>query len=134
MGSGVTDQDIPDNVRALIASHISSVVQLELLLLLHAQPARERTPADISQELRIDAGWVTGQLRVLCSAGLLVCNEGPNPSFRYWAARPELHDAVEGLARAYAERRVTVIALIFAKPLDPIRSFTDAFRLRRDKE
>jgi hypothetical protein len=128
------NQDIPDNVRALIAAHISSVVQLELLLLLHAEPTRERTPADISRELRIDAGWVAGQLRDLCAAGLLVCTEGPNPSFRYWAARPEFHDAVEGLAHAYAERRVTVIALIFSKPADPIRSFTDAFRLRRDKE
>jgi predicted ArsR family transcriptional regulator len=128
------DQDIPDNVRALIASHISSVVQLELLLLLHAQPARERTAADISRELRIDAGWVTGQLRELTAAGLLVINENAGPTFRYWAARPEIHDAVEGLAKAYAERRVTVIALIFSKPADPIRSFTDAFRLRREKE
>jgi hypothetical protein len=128
------DQDIPDNVRALIASHISSVVQLELLLLLHAQPTRERTAGDISRELRIDAGWVTGQLRELTAAGLLVSNEGPSPTFRYWASRPEIHDAVEGLAKAYAERRVTVIALIFSKPSDPIRSFTDAFRLRREKE
>lgn len=133
-GRGVMDQYIPDNVKALIASHISSVVQLELLLLLHAEPNRERTPADISRELRIDAAWVGGQLRELCAASLLTCSEGPNPSFRYRTARPELHDAVEGLARAYAERRVTVIALIFSKPADPIRSFTDAFRLRRDKE
>lgn len=125
---------IPQNVQALIAAHISSVVQLELLLLLHGEPARERTPTDISKELRVDAGWVAGQLRELAAAGLLTQTDGPNPAFRYQAARPELHDAVEGLARAYTERRVTVIGLIFSKPSDPIRSFTDAFRLRRDKE
>jgi hypothetical protein len=127
-------QDIPANVQALIAAHISSVVQLELLLLLHAQPDRDRTPTDISKELRVDAGWVAGQLRALCAAGLLVCTETPAPSFRYWPARPDLKDAVDGLAQAYAKRRVTVIGLIFSKPVDPIRSFTDAFRLRKDKE
>jgi hypothetical protein len=128
------EHDLPDNVQALIASHISSVVRLELLLLLHADPARERTPADISKELRIDAAWVTTQLRDMCAAGLLACKEGPSPSFRYWAATPELHAAVQALSKAYAERRVTVISQIFARPIDPIRSFTDAFRLRKDKE
>ena len=128
------EQDLPANVRALIASHINSVVQLELLLLLHAEPGRERTAADISKELRIDATWVMAQLRELSAAGLLSATEGPSPAFRYWASRPDLHDAVEGLAEAYATRRVTVISMIFSKPVDPIRSFTDAFKLRRDKE
>ena len=44
----------------------------------------------------------------------------------------DLHRAVAGLAREYAARRVTVIGLIFSKPVDKIRSFADAFRLRRD--
>jgi hypothetical protein len=127
-------QDIPENVQALIASHINSVVQLELLLLLHANPARGRTAQDISRELRIDAAWVTGQLRELCAAGLLTCTDGASAEFRYVAGKPELNDAVDGLARAYAQRRVRVIGLIFSRPVDPIRRFTDAFRIRRDKE
>lgn len=128
------DQEIPEDVRALIAAHISSVVQLELLLLLRSQPTRQRSAAEISRELRIDQGWVAGQLRELCAAGLLACTDGPNVAFQYnSAAPPEIHQAVDGLENAYAERRVTVIGLIFSKPTDPIRSFSDAFRLRRDK-
>jgi len=131
----LTDE-IPDNVRTLIASHINSVVQLELLLLLHATPDRARSTADIGQELRIDPGWVLAQLRELVAAGLVVTTaDGPPPSFRYWPSRPELHDAVQGLAIAYAQRRVKIISLIFAAPpTDPIRSFTDAFRLRKEKD
>ena len=29
--------------------------------------------------------------------------------------------------------RVTVIGMIFSKPIDKIRSFADAFRIRKDK-
>jgi len=34
---------------------------------------------------------------------------------------------------SYADRRVTVIGLIFSKPVDKIRSFADAFRIRKDR-
>jgi hypothetical protein len=40
---------------------------------------------------------------------------------------------VNDLARAYAERRVNVIALIFSKPATSLRHFADAFRLRKDR-
>ena len=46
---------------------------------------------------------------------------------------PELDQAVVRLAKDYAERRVTVITLIFSKPVDKLRTFADAFRLRKDK-
>ena len=128
------EHDIPDNVRTLIASHITSVVQLELLLLLHADPTRPRTARAISEELRIDAAWVTTQLRALCSASLLTCTDSPQPAFLYSPATPALRDAVDGLSQAYAARRVTIIGLIFSQPVDPIRTFTDAFRLRKEKD
>jgi hypothetical protein len=39
---------------------------------------------------------------------------------------------VAALAAAYRESRVAVIQLVFARPSDPLRSFADAFRMRRD--
>lgn len=127
----MTGSDLPDIVRALIVAHIDSVVQLEVLLLLQADPTRARTAAEVARELRIDATWVAGQLRQLCDAGLLSCTDQPDTSYAYAPRTPELRDAANELAKAYTERRVTVISLIFSKPVDPIRSFTDAFRLRR---
>jgi hypothetical protein len=46
---------------------------------------------------------------------------------------PALDAAVAQLAKDYAERRVSVITLIFSKPVDKLRTFADAFRLRKDK-
>ncbi len=39
---------------------------------------------------------------------------------------------MRGLAEGYAERRVTVINLLFSKPVERIRTFADAVRLRKD--
>ena len=125
-------EDIPPEVRAFIAENLGSVVQLETLLLLHAALDREWTADDVAASLRIDRKWAEGQLEVLCAEKLAECSEGPPRRYRFGPADPKQRGAVDALAKAYAERRVTVISLIFAKPPDTLRAFSDAFRLRKD--
>jgi hypothetical protein len=129
----VSDPQIAQEVQAFIADHIESVVQLEVLLLLHANPQRIFSAADIATELRIDPAWAGEQLVNLCSRGILACTSPAQGLYRYGPRIPEMDRAITGLAQAYADRRVTVIGLIFSKPVDKIRSFADAFRLRKDK-
>jgi hypothetical protein len=69
----------------------------------------------------------------MAAGGLASVAEGSPAQFRYEPRSADLADAVQALARAYADRRVTVIGLIFAKPTDKIRSFADAFRIRKDR-
>lgn len=128
----MSNQDIGQDVQALIADQIDSVVQLEVLLLLHADPARSWQPAEVAKELRIEANSSRDQLDQLCGRGLLVCDDATPRNYRYAPRTPELERAVPALARAYAERRVTVINLIYSKPADALRSFADAFRIRRE--
>lgn len=129
----MSDPQIPQEVQTFIADHIESVVQLEVLLLLHANTQRVFSAADIGRELRIDPAWAAEQLINLCSRGVLTCTNATDSLYRYGPRKPEMSQAVNGLARAYADRRVTIIGLIFSKPVDKIRSFADAFRLRKDK-
>ena len=136
--------DCPPNVRAFVAAHIDSVVQLEVLLLLFGSPDHARTAEEIARELRIDPAWVQSQLEQLCTRGLLNCEDSTSsPAYQYKPRTAELQDAVAGLAKAYNDRRVTVISLIYSKPpapppatepsgSDPLKSFADAFRLRKD--
>ena len=124
---------IPDEVKAFIAAHVESVLQLELLLLLHAQAPRPRTADELARELRIDAAWASAQLASLASAGVLAATGDDPPAYRYEPRTSQLDEAVRGLAREYAARRVTIIGLIFSKPIDKIRSFADAFRFRKEK-
>jgi hypothetical protein len=129
----VTDDGISQEVKALIAERIDSVVQLEVLLLLHGAPQKEWTAAAVAQELRIEGSWAEDQLNELTNRGLLAQVGHTPPAYRYSPRTADLATAVDGLKEAYADRRVTVISLIFSKPVDKLRSFADAFRLRRDK-
>ena len=129
----MAEHGITPRVRQFITDHIDSVMQLEVLLLVAAQPAQAWTPADLAAQLRIDPAWVEAELRGMAARGLLHVTENTPPTFRYEPRSSDLVEAIDELARAYADRRVTVIGLIFSKPVDKLRSFADAFRIRKDR-
>lgn len=130
----MSEDGISPTVKSFIAGYISSIVELEILLLLAGRPQEVWTAEAVSRELRIDRAWAAAHLATLCAQGVAGCGQGPDPVYRFAPQRPEIRDAVDELARAYADRRVTVIGLIFSKPVDKIRTFADAFRLRKDKD
>ena len=124
---------IPEDVRAFVADHIDSVLQLELLLLLHKKRDRDFDAAEVVAELRIDAAWAAAQLEDFCARGILTCIEGTPRRYRYAPQSAHVDAAIARLDQTYADRRVSVISLIFSKPADKLRSFSDAFRVRKDK-
>lgn len=126
--------DLPEAVRRLIADHIDSVEQLEILLLLHQHPERSWTAESVARELRVSPLSAGDRLKDMGRASILSKVQGTEGEYRYAPESQQLAEAVAGLATAYAERRVTVINLIFSKPVDKIRTFADAFRLRRDDD
>ena len=131
----MAESDISPAIRDFITEQIDSVLQLEVLLLLFAHRSRAFTIDDITKELKIDANWLSAQLARLCSVGILVCMSQSNVStYQYQPAKRELDEIVQGLADAYAQRRVSVVSLIFNKPTDRLRHFADAFRIRKDRD
>ena len=123
---------LPEIVRRLLAEHINSVEQLEVLLLLRDRAERSWTPAQASEQIRSGADSVARRLQDLHKRGF-VTREEEGPTYRY-APPPERVAAIDALARAYAERRHQVIELIFAKPIENLRVYSDAFRLRKEPE
>lgn len=127
----VSSEEISTNVRKLISDHIESVVQVEVLLLLHAQSSHPVDAREVATQLRVDPAWAQAQLDNLCQRGLLQCSNSTARQYHYQPQSADLDAAVAGLAHAYADRRVSVINLIYSRPADPIRNFADAFRLRK---
>jgi hypothetical protein len=115
-------------VRQLIAQHIDSIEQLEVLLLLRNQRERSWTVDAIIDQMRSSANSVQTRLRGLVQHGLVEHQDG---AYRY-ATGADLDSAVGDLASAYAEQRFSVIDLIFSKPGDKLRVFADAFRVGPD--
>ncbi len=126
--------ELPEAVRRFIADHIDSVEQLEILLLLFHHPERSWTAEAVARELRISALSAGDRLKDMARSTLLARVQGSEGEYRYAPENQQQGVVVAGLAAAYSERRVTVINLIFSKPIDKIRTFADAFRLRRDDD
>ena len=124
----MTDATLPPRVQRFLLAHIDSIEKLEVLLLLRGQAGRAWNGTSVAQELRIAEESARGRLEDLCGRGLLSC-EGD--SYRYAPGSGTDSQAVDELASTYAQRRVSVISFIFSQPMDRIRSFADAFRLKK---
>lgn len=127
------DEPIPEIVRRFIIEHINSVESLEILLLLSAGTLQEYTAEEVSRTLRTSLESATARLKELHRSKLLVTveNEG-SPKYRFDPTNPGA-GIVGDLEKIYKTRRVSVISFIYSNPTDPLRAFSDAFRLRKDE-
>ena len=108
------DIDFSDAFCRFVQAHLPSVERAEVLIAAFRgadAPGETGTPAD-RQALR--------------AAGLL------DEHLRYKPAGEDLDALVRTLAQAYEQRPVTLIRLIYALRDSKIRSFADAFKLRKD--
>jgi len=122
--------ELPEDVERFVADHFDSLERLEILLLLRSHRLRDFAPAEVTAELRLGPASASDQLRELVARGF-VAGGGEPPKYRYAPDSSEKERVTNELARCYADRRVTVIKQIFSPRSDPVRSFADAFKLRR---
>ena len=117
----------------LVAHHLDSMEQAEVLLLLRKHADRSWTPEAAAAELRIDPGSVAQRLGRLEAGGLAAREAGGGGGYRYAPRTAALGSAVDELAVAYNERPVTLVRLIYSRPQAPsaLQSFADAFRIRK---
>lgn len=128
----MNDDESLEAVRAFISRYIDSVAQLEILLLVYGEPEKVWTAGEVADNLRVNLSSVMDELASLCSRGLLTRSPEGMHRYRFASAVSDLSQEVQNLSQVYSDRRVTVITLISSKPVDRIRVFTDAFKLRRD--
>ncbi|HEY2028439.1 MAG TPA: hypothetical protein VGH20_04430 [Myxococcales bacterium] len=122
--------ELPGNVERFIATHIDNLEQLEILLLLRAHRTREFEAREVTAELRLGPSTAPDRLTDLAGRGFVAVSGDP-PRYRYAPDTSETARVIEEVARCYAERRVTVISRIFSPRSDSVRSFANAFDLRR---
>lgn len=125
--------DLPEDVRSFLRAHIESVMQLEVLLCLRRRPDVAHDPTELSRELGGSVDAAISCLRELERSRLVVRDDPDELTHRYAPADRDLAGAVDLLADTYAKRKVAVVTEIFSQPKDDLRSFSDAFRLRRER-
>ena len=123
-------------LRAFIREHISSVEQVEVLLLLYRTSPREWSAVTVGRELRIDPVSAARRLADFHEHGL-VSVRLTDQAILYWyeGSSPPDDRMIAELDREFRDRRTSLISLIFASPSDDLQAFADAFRLRpRNKD
>jgi hypothetical protein len=126
------EEPIPENLRSFIIERINSVEALEILLLLFGHATQELSAAEVSQKLYTSVGSASARLDELQQAKLLVLIGTEPIRYRFNPTGPEAA-VVADLEKIYKQRRVSVISFIYSKPSDPLRAFSDAFRLRKEE-
>ena len=126
------DTPIPEEVKRFLAEHVESAEQLDTLVLLHNHPARAWTAEEVSQAIYTVPQAAAKTLARLEETGLVAGEGGSPPAWRY-APGPQLHPSIAALADTYRTQRVAVVKHLYASRVDPVRSFADAFRLKKDR-
>lgn len=127
----MSNAGIPREVKDFLSKNITSIEQLEILLLVFRNTAKNWRQEEIAQTLGIQMDATENCLRMLSERGLV---DKHASTMHYQAsANEELHRQIATVAKSYSERRITMINFIFSRHLDRIRAFADSFKLKKDE-
>ncbi len=125
---------LPDTIVRFLNQHIDSVEQLEVLLLLHRAGESAWTAEMVAAALYTQPASAARRLAALRDHRLIELASPEPPSYRYVLDSSEAGEMISTLADTYRERRVAVVTAIASKPMENVRAFSDAFRLRWKEE
>ena len=124
-------KEIPDTVRRLISESISSVPELEAILLLRADREREWTVDEAGARLYVSHTVAAHVLATLAAKGFFARTDH---RYRYAPATAALDAAVTALASAYTTNLIAVTHLIHSRPATSVLQFAEAFRMRKPRD
>ena len=126
-------QQISEGVKRFIREQIQTVPKLEVLLLLHREPSRSFSLAEVANELGFEYDMAREQLTALERIGLIETNFEKS-KFRYHPANKTLSSIVNRLAVAYPKQRVPILSAILAEEPNKVRRFIEAFKCTRSND
>ena len=120
--------NLPDQVRRYVLASVSSVPQLEAILLLRAAPSVRWTPALTARRLYVSETRAAELLASLEESG--IARRLESGDFVY-AAQGELDALLVLVADSYATDLLGITQLIHSRVDRRARQFADAFRIRK---
>jgi predicted ArsR family transcriptional regulator len=126
-------EPFPEDLIRFMNTHVESIDQLEILRVLGEDREKEWDSVALAAEVQATPQAVRAHLTAMQGRGLLATMaRGAGLACRYGASSPELEQMVGRLLQMYKERPVTMIKMVYGRTKDPLRDFSDAFRLRKE--
>lgn len=124
----------PEEIKSFMDQYIDSIEQLEILRVLGQRPNEEWTATTLSREAQIKPQAIAAHLATLQARGLLSSStHGQEVLWRCAPRTPELETGVRQLLQCYQERPVTMIRMVYARANEVLKTFADAFRIRKEE-
>lgn len=121
-----------DELAAFLKGRLTTPDQIEIVLALLRDPSRSWTASEVSAELRMAPEAAAMRLFLLASQGLILFEPNAVPRYRYAGDNETTDRLLHELASHYATRRAEVLRAIDVRTeTDPVRSFADAFKLKK---
>lgn len=130
----MSTKSLPDDVIRFLNQHIDSVEQLEVLLLLHRAGESDWSAEMVAAALYTQPASAARRLASLCADRLITASPRQPDAYRYVPDPNGAGELISTVADTYRERRVAVVTAIASKPMENVRAFSDAFRLRRKED
>lgn len=126
--SDMAMQYVPDDIRDFILKHITSVAQIEALLLVWASPEKRWSLSQIAARIYTNETETAKAVEGLCDDGLLSRKDG---TFGLNTSE-ETIEIIGRLREAYARHLIPVTDVIHGRSRDP-RSTAEPRRVHRDR-
>jgi hypothetical protein len=124
-------EPFPEDLDRFLEANIESVDQLEILRILSEDSGREWSIREVAGATHTVEQNAAQNVWALQSRGLLMAERrNPEVVCRYGASSSDLESLLQRQLQLYRERPVSMIRIIYARAADPLRKFSDAFRLR----
>lgn len=115
-------------LRDFITNKISSLAELEALLLLFRNEKQTWTASSLSREMRSNPDYAESLLEKLRNSGLVQRNDD---QFGLSSISDEQRQLLEELSEAYQSKRHSIIDLVYQVPTEKLRDIADAFKIRK---
>jgi hypothetical protein len=123
---------ISEDLRAFLKGRLTSADQIEIVLLLLADPSRSWTASEVSGRLAMAPESAAMRLFLLASQGLILFEPSGVPRYRYAGGDDQTDRLLRELAASYEADREDVLRVIDARNgADPVQLFADAFKLKK---
>lgn len=124
-------QPVSESLAAFVRSRLPSMDQIEIVLLLRRESGRAWSSPEVSDRLGTPPESTAMRLFLLASNGVLNFEGGGGvPRYRY-VGEGEVESLVAQLAQEHESNRPALFEVVGETGRDQIRSFADAFKLKK---
>jgi predicted transcriptional regulator len=126
--------ELSEELKDFVKHHISSIQQLNVLLVVISEPNRAWTAGEVAQKLNVSETAASTRLLSLCVKGLVKANEKPGRTFVYHPDSHLRNQMVQNLFSAYEKSPAPLLEFIYSIAENQLRDFSDAFRIIREEK